>query len=135
MQHTLRNSAEVSACDMCVWCILWLSSFLLENIKVENSFLLLSPVFHHPARERQHVPSTSKQPRLHPARWRLGLGRRLRGFHFHRILLRLSQVPHHLLQGDSGVFLHFLQSDCLGVLGHACFNVCRRSVAKEVSAT
>lgn len=98
-------------------------------------FLLLSPALQHPARERQHAPKTGYQPWLHPTRWRLGLGRRPRLLHFHRILLCLPQVPHHLLQGDPGVFFCFLQPDRLGLLSNARVNVRWRSVAKRVSAT
>lgn len=81
------------------------------------------------SRRIEHAPRSSNQSRLHPTRRRLGLGCRLRRFHLHRILVCLSQVPHHLFQGDSGIFFSFLQWDCLGVLSHACFYVCRRLVA------
>lgn len=137
LQHTSRNTAESSSCHVCFEYSFCGHRVCLESLNLSKTFffLLLSPALQQPAREREHAPKTGYQPWLHPTRWRLGLGRRLRLLHFHRILLCLPQVPHHLLQGDPGVFFCFLQPDRLGLLSNARVNVCWRSVAKRVSAT
>lgn len=74
----------------------------------------------------RHASSAGWAPGVYPSRGWLGLGCGGGSLHLHRLLLRLPQIYHRVLQGDRDHLRRHAQSGVLDLIHHAGCHVCWR---------